>query len=167
MMNRTILLAAVLLPLAACGRSPNVEYQPDGYRNSPEMAPAARVDAVEAKPVVQRPPTGRQRFERDFGNDGRFVYSHGFRLDSWTGCVTVDRTGVPIVNARQRPECSYRQRIAQFERDFGSEGRFLYSRGFRLDSWTGCVTVDRTGLPIMNARQQPECSYAGDGIRKD
>lgn len=118
-MNRILVAIAVAaLPLAACQKSPDVTYQEEGFRNTPQMAPSAEKAKTPAKaeqaPALPRAPlTAAERFQRDFGNEGRFVYARGFRLDTWTGCVTDSRTGVPVMDNLYQPECSYSDRAAE------------------------------------------------------
>jgi len=118
-MNRILVAIAVAaLPLAACQKAPDVTYQEEGYKRSPQMAPTAPktsvVQKVEQAPAVASShPTGLERFRRDFGNEGRFVYERGFRLDTWTGCVTDGRTGVPVMDNHYEPECGYTDRAPE------------------------------------------------------
>jgi hypothetical protein len=120
-MNRILLaLAVAALPLAACQKSPDVTYQDRAVQTAADTgarreSPAARTTTTQAKaeqaPALPRAPlTAVERFQRDFGNEGRFVHARGFRLDTWTGCVTDGRTGVPVMDNQYQPECGYTDR---------------------------------------------------------
>jgi hypothetical protein len=108
-MNRMIVsLAVAALPLAACHKAPDVEYQQVGLETT---QPAKTIDraATSERPTagLPRQASGVARFERDFGNQDRFAYEGQFRLDRWTGCVTDTRTGVPTLTDEGLPECGY------------------------------------------------------------
>lgn len=111
-----VTIAIAALPLAACHKAPDVEYQVMGAEAtkpstsgtvptpSTASAPKPSGDAARPSPV--------DRFVRDFGNQDRFEYQGQFRLDRWTGCVADSRSGVAVLNDEGVPECGYAEQVA-------------------------------------------------------